>query len=629
MKDRKGFTLIEVLAAVIILGILLVITVPTFTKYLKGFRIDYYERLEGNINTSGQTFFADNRSYRPIGLLETSIVKLGTLDSEKYIENISDYNGSSCDIDSYVIVIKEGKGKYHYETCLKCSKDDYESEKDYCNEAWKNNDNLEYVLEEGPVIYVYQGTPRSELKEKLKIKAWVQKTDGMGNILATIDGREDETGEVPEIYPDDIDTVNTDVIGEYPVTYTYGSKTTTGKVVVYNNSSPMIVITKTNNGDVTSYDSTNSEDWGQKLTFEFSVVDSNELDELEQSGSSITAIQWRRATTKKWEDFCTNIVDNKCIISTEIEMNEKVDFRFVTNQADYSNISSLKIRIDNTAPVVDLTRTGTLGIEDWYRSNITYGFDKTKTKDIVGSSGNLDAISGLKKYGISTNNPMANRKLSGLFNISSSVGLDGTNSQTTDTSGTTWYIYVEDKAENIAVVSHNAKRDTIKPTISWNNPPVDGSGNKIEYEKKDKLNVVGSCVDERSGTYTEPVDVDISSPTTSSGVVVTHTCTDKAGNVKTFSGTFYVKQWYDHNEGKCGCAIWNTEECCCTTCGGGCNSYAPTFSCPCHSTGGVPGAGTGSCQCGGECNGYAPTYECGCQTINTTCREAASCWAYG
>ena len=612
MRNKKGFTLIEVLAAIIILGILLVITVPTFTKYLKGFRLDYYERLEGNINTSGQTFFADNRSYRPIGLLETSIVKLGTLDSEHYIEDVTDYNGASCDDESYVIVIKEGKGKYHYEACLKCSKDDYSSGRDYCNEAWKNNDNLEYVLEEGPVIYVYQGTPRSELKEKLKIKAWVQKTDGMGNILATIDGREDETGEVPEIYPDDIDTVNTDVIGEYPVTYTYGSKTTTGKVIVYNNDAPIVNITKTNNGTTTPYDYTDSEDWGQQLNFKFSVVDSSELNELEQSGSSITAIQWRRTTTKKWEDFCTNIINNSCEVSTDIEMNENVKFRFVTDDTDYSgNTIDIKIRIDNTAPLVDFTKSGTKGLDDWYRSNITYGFDTTKTKDIVGDSGDAAAVSGLKSYGMSTTNPATGGYT---FNLSS---ISSTSSQTVDTSGTTWYIYVEDKAENRSMPATDlAKRDTVDPYAVWD--PSSGG----PYHDTDAQVVKAYCTDDLSGARSRnDFTTTLNERTSSSGREYSIDCIDTAGNTSTPKKTYYV-QYYSADEGACGCDVRESWECCDTCSEDDC-------TCADHATDrGCQSGCTGSCSGSSCCWCTTHTYECNCTTCYGDCIQPSSCWHY-
>ncbi len=43
MKNKNGFTLIEIIGSVIILGIISIIAVLTFGSLLKGFREDYYE----------------------------------------------------------------------------------------------------------------------------------------------------------------------------------------------------------------------------------------------------------------------------------------------------------------------------------------------------------------------------------------------------------------------------------------------------------------------------------------------------------------------------------------------------------------------------------------------------------
>ena len=45
------------------------------------------------------------------------------------IDDIVDYNGKSCNKDSYVIVIRKGKDEYDYHVCLKCDKDDYDNTK--------------------------------------------------------------------------------------------------------------------------------------------------------------------------------------------------------------------------------------------------------------------------------------------------------------------------------------------------------------------------------------------------------------------------------------------------------------------------------------------------------------------
>ena len=46
MKNKKGFTLVEIIAAVIILGIISLVAVINYTGSMKEFRDSYYSSLE-------------------------------------------------------------------------------------------------------------------------------------------------------------------------------------------------------------------------------------------------------------------------------------------------------------------------------------------------------------------------------------------------------------------------------------------------------------------------------------------------------------------------------------------------------------------------------------------------------
>ena len=42
-REKRGFTMIELLAVLVILGIIMVIAVPSVVSYLQGARTDYYD----------------------------------------------------------------------------------------------------------------------------------------------------------------------------------------------------------------------------------------------------------------------------------------------------------------------------------------------------------------------------------------------------------------------------------------------------------------------------------------------------------------------------------------------------------------------------------------------------------
>ena len=143
MKNRKGFTLIELIAVVVILGLVLIIAIPFFSGTLKTFRDDYYTNLNGNMLNAGKEFFQDNRIYLPHKYLDSAIADANTLSGEKILDVLKDYNGSNCEqLESYVIAIRKSKDEVTYDTCIKCLDDNYDNfdEKEACSLAWKEGE---------------------------------------------------------------------------------------------------------------------------------------------------------------------------------------------------------------------------------------------------------------------------------------------------------------------------------------------------------------------------------------------------------------------------------------------------------------------------------------------------------
>ena len=154
MKNKKGFTLIELIAVIIIIGLVALIAIPFFTGSFEDFKKNFYNNLSTTFLSGGKEFFADNSRYLPRRYLYAQKVSLETLQSEKYLKSFKDYTGGECDIEnSYIIVIKIAKNKYEYAACLSCPGDNYENfNSKYCQ--WPTgNDDIVYELGDPHPIY--------------------------------------------------------------------------------------------------------------------------------------------------------------------------------------------------------------------------------------------------------------------------------------------------------------------------------------------------------------------------------------------------------------------------------------------------------------------------------------------
>ena len=210
-KNERAFTMIELLAAIIIMGVLLGIAIPGVTKLMKQFRKDYYVKLEDSITESAKEFYTDNKIYKPDGVLKSSYTELNSLVKNKYTDSVVDYKGKSCSLtDSYVIVIYLGKDNYKYKTCLKCSGDNYytDSKGTYCDEAWKTNDNIKYQFDNKDRIYVYYNDQREEIRKQLMSTLNIVKLDKAGTVLESVLAEENKEDILP-VNIDELDTTPT------------------------------------------------------------------------------------------------------------------------------------------------------------------------------------------------------------------------------------------------------------------------------------------------------------------------------------------------------------------------------------------------------------------------------------
>ena len=127
--NKKGFTMVEIIATVTILGILSVIGIVSVNSIIQRGKQEHYNSAEKSLRMSAESYAQANRSYLPKNVGEMTKVTLKTLVEDNYIEEIQDYYDQKCDLEkSYVQIFKYSKTDYSYLTYLNCP--DYSNEEE-------------------------------------------------------------------------------------------------------------------------------------------------------------------------------------------------------------------------------------------------------------------------------------------------------------------------------------------------------------------------------------------------------------------------------------------------------------------------------------------------------------------
>ena len=136
MKSKKGFTLVEILGVIVILGILALLVSTAIMRYFQEGKDTYNENLAKQLVLSAKSYYSDNKYLLPTEVSDTmySFVTLPTMATENYItKEFTDSEGRECS-PSYVFVMQNPDTKdYEYYPCLKCQ-DTEKNIKDYSTE---------------------------------------------------------------------------------------------------------------------------------------------------------------------------------------------------------------------------------------------------------------------------------------------------------------------------------------------------------------------------------------------------------------------------------------------------------------------------------------------------------------
>ena len=128
-KRKKGFSLVELLAVVVILGLLATISIVAISSLIDRAKQDKTDSLKKTVLMSAQTYIQNNKNLVPKIIGESKNIKVSDLRAGNYLtEDIKNNKGESCMENSYVRVYKLSKSEYTYTAFIYCGNEEVPEE---------------------------------------------------------------------------------------------------------------------------------------------------------------------------------------------------------------------------------------------------------------------------------------------------------------------------------------------------------------------------------------------------------------------------------------------------------------------------------------------------------------------
>jgi len=340
LNNNKGFTMIEIMAVFIILGIVMAITIPTISYFLKGNSKDYYSKLEKTVSSSAQDYFNDYRVNLPKEIGYVKRVDINIIQSQKYITEILGIDKKACSGD--VVTQKRANGNYSYTACLKCERKKdgsyaYVSDNTECGYSEDNNGKFT-ILIDGLGNKDNVRIPQGESYTIPNAKAYVN-----GQALTTI-----------KPMPLSIDT---NILTTYKIYYNYRSVIKELKITVYDPKEPVLnnITALVNNTNYTSGTFVNKD-----VDLKLSATDWTKAN-IYGSGIDYFEYQVNDGQIQKLKPTTT---DNKTY-TYDIKLKDSgtynINVRAVDKEKNKSTKKTFVVKIDKIKPTGTITVSGNGG----------------------------------------------------------------------------------------------------------------------------------------------------------------------------------------------------------------------------------------------------------------------------
>ena len=623
MQNKKGFTLVELLAVVVILGIIMMVSIPAVSKWITRSKGESKTAQEKTLLLAGQAYAQGNSKILPKAIGESKLIKAIDLKKANYLkDDLKDSNKNDCMKDSVVRIYKYDKNGYSYTAYLYCEGDVVpnviEGVRPTISFEFKG-DNLEEEI--------YQDVSKAGFRITIDGGKKDGKDLGIDGYTYSISVKYAGTGEIVEIFNS-------------------GSLNAGGKekLVIEKSLSDYTNITTLSEFMVTA-EAYNRDGGYAKETGNSKYGDS--------TGPKCGDIEGQAGVNEWFSSPKTSTISVKCIdekngsgcikdVFTQ-SWNTEVEDDYITIENNAGNKTKCKVRVhhDWTAPTLTVTaHKRTEGGGAGAQTGSATANDANKTVTLNTYTGNHNGWLNYANYRygvyyeiVVTDNIHVNRgqwyyNSSGIYNANSS-------NLNKMTAGASKVFTPEDNKTSVYLSSEGRRRGKYELT--------DMAGNKVT------VNIVADmdrsapyCSTSKSNTYTEEgVTVNMTCGDGESGVhcpcgfnETTATCVAESG-VK--ASKFYSISDTAGNGGGCSVAVsvqvqtrtssCNTYNSCANSACGQCTDYSnctsSTYSC-------IDSAGdswTGSssqciygipCSCSKSCNSYG-TKNCTCRTSGCGC----------
>ena len=135
--NRRGFTLVELLAVIVILGIIITIFVPSVINLINENSTKIYANKEKILKNAAEDYVISNSSFvLPDGTNPEKYISMNTLISSNMMSSVLD-NKTTTECVGFVKITVNSTYGYDYDPCLIC--DNYSTNKTFCTTATYNS----------------------------------------------------------------------------------------------------------------------------------------------------------------------------------------------------------------------------------------------------------------------------------------------------------------------------------------------------------------------------------------------------------------------------------------------------------------------------------------------------------